>query len=101
MNDTSLAREVSRLRGAVQELVKEQHRANQIAIDIEVRRTQRENKDIEEIDRNARAYGYEAAMRQEIRETYPDVPDGNPFVDPNWRKKIGSETSAGDQVVPS
>ena len=96
MNDTSLARELSRLRGAVQELTKEQHKANEIAIDIERRRTMRETRDIEEMDRNARAYGWQVGRSGTFPTDVTETTDDNPFVDPNWRDKLARSNNGAE-----
>lgn len=42
----------------------------------------------EEIDRNARAYGWEVGKHGQLDPTVGLSPD-NPFADPNWRDRVG------------
>ena len=46
--------------------------------------------DIEEIDRNARAYGYEIGRGQPIAKTI-ETSEDNPFLDKDWKSKISGE----------
>lgn len=49
---------------------------------------------LEEIDRNARAYGWEVGRGRSIDEVFESSPD-NPFLDPGWRDGVPAEgTSA-------
>jgi len=41
---------------------------------------------LEEIDRNARAYGYEIGRGKPMTDQLDASPD-NPFLDPDWRDK--------------
>lgn len=45
-------------------------------------------KEVEEIDRCARAYGWEIGRGHPMVETISECTLGNPFLDPNWRKVI-------------
>lgn len=47
--------------------------------------------DLSEVDRNARAYGWEIGRGQALAETI-EFSDDNPFVDPNWRNRINPPT---------
>ncbi len=42
---------------------------------------------LEEIDRNARAYGYEIGRGQQLGREITTSQD-NPFLDPNWRDQV-------------
>jgi hypothetical protein len=42
----------------------------------------------QEIDRNARAYGWSVGRGHPLAEQIEDVDPENPFLDPNWRDKI-------------
>ncbi len=52
------------------------------------------NQDLDEIDRNARAYGFEIGRGQALAERIESSED-NPFLDPNWRDLI--KENAGDR----
>lgn len=52
------------------------------------------DKGVEEIDRNARAYGWEVGQGRVMRYEM-DFSSGNPFMDPHWRSRI----SEADIVV--
>lgn len=50
--------------------------------------------DMQEIDRNARAYGWEIGRGRALSQII-DMTPGNPFADPDWRKNV----TLGDIVV--
>lgn len=56
---------------------------------------------LEEIDRNARAYGWEIGKGQTIGEPELDTTDGNPFEDPNWRKTHGLNAASEGRDIPA
>lgn len=43
---------------------------------------------VDEIDRNARAYGWSVGQGAPLTEVLVDVSDANPFLDPNWRERV-------------
>lgn len=43
---------------------------------------------LEEIDRNARAYGWEVAKHNMLIEIFDHVCEDNPFMDKNWRDNL-------------
>lgn len=43
---------------------------------------------VEEIDRNARAYGWEVGRGHPLTEQLNTVESANPFLDKNWREQI-------------
>lgn len=45
-------------------------------------------KQIGEIDRTARAYGFEIGQGHPLVEQITELSEDNPFMDPNWRTKI-------------
>jgi hypothetical protein len=47
-------------------------------------------KDIREIDRNARAYGFEVGRGRPAQEVVTASPD-NPFLDPDWASDLGGD----------
>jgi hypothetical protein len=47
-----------------------------------------------EIDRNARAYGYEVGRGRLLAKGI-ETSEDNPFLDPNWRDHVEAETSVG------
>lgn len=42
----------------------------------------------EEMDRNARAYGWEACRQGTLAENFTSLSEDNPFINPNWRKDM-------------
>ena len=52
-----------------------------------------------EIDRNARAFGWEVGRGQPIATILRKISDNNPFMDPDWRDNIGSEPEEGGLVT--
>jgi hypothetical protein len=47
--------------------------------------------ELEEIDRNARAYGYEIGKGKRLVRVMEDISQDNPFLDPDWRVKMEEE----------
>lgn len=43
---------------------------------------------LEELDRNARAYGFEIGRGHPLLEKLTHISDDNPFMDKDWRSKI-------------
>jgi hypothetical protein len=48
--------------------------------------------DLAEVDRNARAYGYEIGRGHPLVEVIQESDEANPFLDPNWRDHLESKT---------
>lgn len=55
--------------------------------------------ELSEVDRCARAYGFEIGRGRAIS-TSLDVSDDNPFLDPNWREHVVAEAPSGAPTVP-
>jgi len=49
---------------------------------------------LEEIDRNARAYGFEIGRGSPLIAKLDNISPDNPFIDPNWRNQV--QTPCGD-----
>lgn len=47
-----------------------------------------EDEELAEVDRNARAFGWEAAKRGTLFTKFDELSPENPFLDPNWRDQI-------------
>lgn len=45
-------------------------------------------KELDEIDRNARAYGYDVGRGHPLTKEIAEVSEDNPFLDPNWRDHV-------------
>jgi hypothetical protein len=52
------------------------------------------NATVIEIDRNARAYGYEVGRGKSLAKGV-ETSEDNPFLDLNWRDHVEAETSIG------
>jgi hypothetical protein len=53
---------------------------------------------LNEIDRNARAYGFEIGRGHPFVETLNELSDDNPFLDVNWRSTVEQVASDEDPV---
>lgn len=50
--------------------------------------------DLAEIDRNARAYGWEVGRRGIEPTAVTETSEGNPFIDPDWRDRMAGRADA-------
>jgi hypothetical protein len=55
---------------------------------------------LDEIDRNARAYGWEIGRGQSISEQV-ETTEGNPFLDPNWRAQASDLRKCDENTLRS
>lgn len=54
---------------------------------------------LEEIDRNARAYGWEIGNGHPLAERIEELSDDNPFLDKKWREKMMKVIESHPKII--